>query len=266
MTEVKRGSAAVQGRLWGQRADAWARTQQHVSRTSWMAVLADLEPVSGKSLLDVGCGAGGFAELAVQAGAGMVAGIDAATPMIEHARQLVPGGDFQVGDIEELPYLDGSFDAVTGFNAFQYAADPVHALREAVRVTRPGGHVVAMIWGTAAECEAAGYLAVLGRLLPAAPPGAPGPLALSEPGALEALLTNAGLTPTPRRKIQAPWVYPDEETMLDALMSAGPAVRAIENSSQEAVHQAVSDVCAPFRRADGSYRMENSFHHIVSTM
>lgn len=265
MTEAKAGTAGVQGRLWGARAGGWARIQQFTARNSWAAVLDDLAPVAGKALLDVGCGAGGFAQLAVRAGA-TVAGIDAAPQMIEHARRLVPGGDFRVGEIEELPYPDRSFDAVTGFNAFQYAADPVNALREAVRVTRPGGSVVVMIWGTAAECEAAAHLAAIGRLLPPPPPGAPEPFALSQPGALESLLSRAGLTPTPRRVIPSPWEYPDEETMLVALMSAGPAVRAIEATSEQAVRAALRGACAPYRRADGSYRMDNAFHHVVCTV
>jgi SAM-dependent methyltransferase len=259
------GTAAVQGRLWGARTGAWARIQQYTSRPSWAAVLADLAPVAGKRLLDVGCGAGGFAELAARAGAA-VAGIDAAAPMIGHARQLVPSGEFRVGDLEDLPYDSGGFDAVTGFNAFQYAADPVAALREAARVTRPGGHLVTMIWGTGAECEASAYLAAIGRLLPARPPGAPGPFALSEPGVLEALLARAGFTPAPRRVVYSPWEYPDEETMLDALMSSGPAAAAIENTSERVVRQELRDACAPFRRGDGSYRMDNTFHHIVCTV
>jgi SAM-dependent methyltransferase len=259
---VKPGTAAVQGRLWGARTEAWARIQQHTSRTSWAAVLADLAPVAGRNLLDVGCGAGGFAALAAREGA-TVTGIDAALAMVEHARRLVPGASFQTGELEDLPYADGSFDAVTGFNSFQYAADPATALREAARVTAPGGQVVTMIWGTAAECEAAAYLTALGRLLAPPPPGAPGPFALSEPGVLEKLLTKAGLVPTPRRVIAAPWVYPDEETMLGGLMSSGPAAAAIENTSEQVVREALRDACAPYRQGDGSYRMENAFHHIV---
>jgi SAM-dependent methyltransferase len=262
MTDPKPGTAAVQARLWGARAGAWAQLQQHTSRPSWAAVLTDLTPVPGKTLLDVGCGAGGFAELATHAGA-TVAGIDAAPAMVEHAERLVPDASFRVGDLQDLPFASGSFDAVTGFNAFQYAADPVAALREAARVTKPGGHVVVMIWGTAAECEAVTYLAAIGRLLPAPPPGRPGPLALSEPGALEALLTRAGLDPTPRRVVEAPWEYPNEGTMLAGLMSSGPAVAAIEHTSEEAVREALRDACAPYRRDDGSYRMVNAFHHIV---
>jgi SAM-dependent methyltransferase len=256
-------TAAVQGRLWSVRADDWARIQQHTSSPSWAAVLDDLAPVAGLSVLDVGCGAGGFAEMAARAGA-TVAGLDAAAPMVNHAQRLVPSGDFRVGEIEDLPFDQATFDVVTGFNAFQYAADPVTALREAARVTRPGGRVVVMIWGTAAECEAAAYLAAIGRLLPPPPPGTPGPFALSAPGALEPLLVEAGLTPGPRRVVPCPWEYPDEETTLAGLMSSGPAVRAIEHTSVDAVRRTLLEACAPYRRADGSYRMDNTFHHVIS--
>jgi ubiquinone/menaquinone biosynthesis C-methylase UbiE len=60
--------------------------------------------------------------------------------------------------METLPHADGTFDIVTGFNAFQYAARPVNALREARRVSKPGGHIVIAVWGLPEQCEAAGHL------------------------------------------------------------------------------------------------------------
>ena len=71
-----------------------------------------------------------------------VAGIDAAEGMLEIARERALGGDFRQGDLEALPWGDDAIDLVTGFNAFQFASDPAKALREAGRVTRPGGMVV----------------------------------------------------------------------------------------------------------------------------
>src|SRR5205814_1806979 len=125
-----------------------------------------------------------FASLATKRGA-KVTGLDAAAPLVEIARTRVPEGDFRVGELEQLPYADGSFDLVTGFNSFQYAAEPVNALQEARRVVRGDGRVVIAVWGKPEQCELADYLAALGALLPPPPPGAPGPWALSEDGALE---------------------------------------------------------------------------------
>ena len=67
-------------------------------------------------------------------------------------------------------------------------------------------------WGNPEECEAAAYLAALSSLLPPPPPGAPGPFALSEEGVLEALVLEAGLTPTEADEADVPWVYPDLRT------------------------------------------------------
>lgn len=59
----------------------------------------------------------------------------------------MPQGDFRIAEMEGLPHADGSFDVVTGFNAFQYAAKPVNALREARRVAKRGGVLVIAVWG-----------------------------------------------------------------------------------------------------------------------
>ena len=70
-----------------------------------------------------------------------VSGFDAAEAMLAIARERVPAGDFRVADLEAMPFSDASFDVVTGFNAFQFAGDPVRALSEARRVARPGDRV-----------------------------------------------------------------------------------------------------------------------------
>jgi len=57
-------------------------------------------------------------------------GLDAAEALLDVARKRTPSGDFRQGEMEELPFADGTFDVVTGFNSLQYAADPVNALRQ----------------------------------------------------------------------------------------------------------------------------------------
>ena len=64
-----------------------------------------------------------FMRLAADRGAD-VHGLDASEGLLAHARGRVPGAPLLQGELEQLPYEDASFDIVTGFNSFQYAARP----------------------------------------------------------------------------------------------------------------------------------------------
>jgi SAM-dependent methyltransferase len=88
---------------------------------------------SGQRVLEVGCGSGVFLRAAADRGA-EVSGIDASEALIELASRRVPEADLRVGDLQFLPYDDGVFDLVAGFNSFFFAANMVAALREAGRV------------------------------------------------------------------------------------------------------------------------------------
>ena len=81
-------------------------------------------------MLDVGCGTGAFLRVAADHGA-TVCGLDASAALLEIARERVPEADLFQGDLQHLPYVDDSFDAVCGFNSFFFADDMVAALREA---------------------------------------------------------------------------------------------------------------------------------------
>jgi SAM-dependent methyltransferase len=258
------GTAGVQGELWGARARDWADIQEEAQRGQYPPVLDAAGVGHGTRLLDVGCGTGVAAAIARERGAN-IDGIDASHPSVEIARTRVPDGAFRVGEMEALPYADGSFDVVTGFNAFQYAADPVRAVGEARRVARPGGTVAMQTWGPPDTCEAAAVLKALGSLMPPPPPGAPGPFALSEPGALEDLTARAGLEAREAGEVATRWDYPDLETALRGLLSAGPAAKAIEAAGQAAVAAAVTEAISPFRTARGGYVIENTWRHLLAT-
>lgn len=96
-------------------------------------------------LLDVGCGPGTIT-LDLADYVGWVAGVDAACEAIRYAeaerhRRGIANAVFAVGSAYELPFADAAFDVVFAHQVLQHLADPVGALREAVRVTRPGGIV-----------------------------------------------------------------------------------------------------------------------------
>ncbi len=258
------GSAHVQAPLWGARVKDWAEVQEPTARPLFDAILEATGVGPGTALLDVGCGAGLMCQLAAARGA-TVSGFDAAEPMIAIARSRVPGGDFRIGDMESLPFADQSFDVVTGVNSFQYAANPVRALAEACRVVKTRGSVVIATWGRPEDCQAAAYLAALRPLMPPAPPGAPGPFALSNRAALEGVVREGGLQPASFHEVIAPMVYPDLPISLRGLLSAGPAVRAIEASGEAKVVETITAILAQFKRGDGSYRLENAYMFLMAS-
>ncbi|MCA1665240.1 MAG: class I SAM-dependent methyltransferase, partial [Myxococcales bacterium] len=129
------GTAALNGSLWGTHARDWADIQEAVARPMYRDVVERLAIGRGSAYLDVGCGAGMALELAACRGA-TVAGIDAAEALVAIARERVAAADVRVGELETLPFADRTFDVVTGFNSFQYAARPARALAEAKRVAK----------------------------------------------------------------------------------------------------------------------------------
>ena len=262
-TQTAAGTAGLQGDLWGARARDWADYQEPRHRPIFEQALRLSGAGPGSAVLDVGCGAGGLSVVAAEEGATVTA-IDAAAPLAEIARERVPAARVDVGDIQFLPYGDDEFDAVIGVNSFQYAADPVAALREARRVAKPGAPIVAVVWGREEHTEYVAVLRALRPLLPPAPPNAPGPFALSYPGALEALVEQAGLTPTGDGYIEAPFEYPDEATLLRANLSAGPATLASRTSGEKAVAAGLLEALTPFRTSSGAYRIETEWRYVTA--
>jgi SAM-dependent methyltransferase len=257
------GTAGVQGDLWGARARDWTEQQESFFRPLYEAALTAAGVGPGSRFLDVGCGAG-LALLVARGRGASVSGLDAAASLVEIARTRVADADVRVGEIEALPFPDASFDVVSGFNAFQYAADRVHALAEARRVAGPAGRVVAAVWGAPERCELGGWIAAIGKSLPPPPPGAPGPWALSPPGALEALLGQAGQAAQDASTMNVVMAFPDDATALRGLLSAGVAVRAIRAVGEDAMQRAAREALAPHRRADGTYRLRNEFRYVVA--
>lgn len=261
------GTAQMHGSLWGARARDYAEFAEGLFRPVYERVFDEAGVEPGTRLLDVGCGPGLAAHLAAQRGA-LVAGLDAAEASLAIARERTPKGDFRSGDMEDLPWPGQSFDVVTGFNSFQFAGDRVAALREARRVARSGGRVAMVVWGHDEDCETTVTVAAVGKYLPPAPspsPAAPAPTPLSVPGAIEELMTRARLAPLTGGAVECPFEFPDLETALRGLLSAGVMVAAARRAGQERVRQVVAESLAPFRTSDGSYRQRNVFRFVIAS-
>jgi SAM-dependent methyltransferase len=192
MTPVA-GSADKWGPLWGAQPRAWAEDEEKQVPT-YEEAIRRIGVAPGERVLDIGCGTGVFLRLVADHGAKPF-GLDASEALLEIAHERVPEADLQVGEMEQLPYHADSFDLVTGFNSFFFAADMVAALREARRVAKPGASVVIQVWGRPERCDLEAQKQVARRYAPSPPPDAPPPPQLWEPGVLEGLASEAGLTP-----------------------------------------------------------------------
>jgi SAM-dependent methyltransferase len=259
---VERSVAQRYGRRWSAGAAVRAERLADMSLPAWGAVAVAAGVGPGVRLLDVACGSGEFGRLTADRGA-VVAGIDAATGMIELAGRLTPDADLRVGTLEALPWPDGAFDVVTGFNAYQFAPDLPAALAEAARVIRPGGRLAVCHWGPVDECE----LIAVGRGLEHLQPGPPlvPRRALGDPGVLEELVRAAGLRAGRGALVEVPYRAPDAATLVRDLLSAGNTLPAVEHSGRDAVRAALVRAATPFRRRDGSYLLRNTFRYVVGT-
>lgn len=104
---------------------------------------------SGMRVLDVACGAGNLALPAARSGAD-VTGVDIAENLIEQARANAEKENlqikFDVGDAENLPYEDASFDWVVTIFGAMFAPRPEIVAAELVRVARAGGTIAMANW------------------------------------------------------------------------------------------------------------------------
>jgi SAM-dependent methyltransferase len=203
---------------------------------AWTAVADRTRIGAGTAVLDVGCGGGGFCKLAAARGAA-VHGLDADADEVERARRRVPGGEFRVGLMEDLPWPDASFDVVTGFNAFQYALDVDFALAEARRVARPGASIAICKWGRPQDNELFTLLGAGSDRPPVADP-------------IDDAVRRARLAVLASGDVPVAVELPDDAALTAALAAAG-AAPALETA-------------APFRQSDGSYRFNNRMRYLIA--
>ncbi|MBN9264683.1 MAG: methyltransferase domain-containing protein [Hyphomicrobium sp.] len=124
------------------RSSELGRITDHIEEE---VIVALVEPVFGKRVLDVGCGDGLLSARLAQEGAQII-GIDNDPRMLDAARRRAGGAKFRPtfvgGSAEALPFPDGLFDIVVAITVLCLLSDPEKAFREMSRVLRPGGRIV----------------------------------------------------------------------------------------------------------------------------
>jgi SAM-dependent methyltransferase len=257
-------AAAVQRRLWGTDPQAWADLAEAHNQPLFEAVLDAADVGPGSRVLDVGCGSGLTLLLAAGRGAAH-SGLDISPGLLGIARNRLPEADLREGDMESLPFGDDAFDAVLGVNAFQFAGDPRRALREAARVTRPGGRVVASLFA-APECSEGTVIhEAMSTLISPEQAGDHAPYALSAPGNLEAAMTEAGLRVADTGEVICHWRYASMQDGVRSLLCSAGGARAIEAAGEHAVRDVVQTALAQFQDpATGAVTLANTFRWVAA--
>ncbi|MFZ3597889.1 class I SAM-dependent methyltransferase [Streptomyces sp. BH104] len=184
-------------RAWAGQADAYAAGFAKLCAHPVPALLDAAGVREGVRVLDVGTGTGAVAALASERGAKVTA-VDAEPGMVTRAALAAPEADVRLAALPHLPFADDEFDAVVGNFVLNHVGQPLEALRELRRVTRPCGRIAATIWPVP---TAAGQ-ALLGRAVQAAGVTRPAHLPALAPEddfprteqGFAALLCEAGLT------------------------------------------------------------------------
>lgn len=105
------------------------------------------EELAGKFVLDVGCGSGRFAEVALSTGARLVA-LDYSSAVDACAKNLGgnPRLDLVQGDMYKLPFREGVFDYVYCFGVIQHTPEPSRGFQSMVGVVKPAGRIAVDVY------------------------------------------------------------------------------------------------------------------------
>ena len=116
--------------------------RDNVKLYKWIVKLC--EPQPGKKLLDIACGIGLVLKAGEEAGL-KTYGLDISDEAIKRAKDMSPKSELVVGDGENLPWPDGSFDYVTSLGSLEHYLDPEKGVREISRVMSAGGTAAIML-------------------------------------------------------------------------------------------------------------------------
>ena len=188
-----------------------------------------------KTLLDVGCGSGQTAIPASKMGL-KVTGIDIAENLINHARKMAQKANldtqFDVGDAENLPYENNSFDAAITMIGAMFAPQPGQVAREFSRVIKPGGKLCMANW-TATSMPGQMFKAVAEIAFP--PPGFIPPVLWGDEDTVTERLSEKFSDIKLSRKTYPQWHYPfDEHELINLFREQfGPVKRAFEMATEK---------------------------------
>lgn len=250
------------GEGWGHRANEWSCLYEHYAIDVLFALFTRLGVGPSTSLLDIACGSGLAVRMADATGA-RVAGIDASDNLVSIAQSRTPGADVRIGSMYDLPWDDGSFDAVMSVNGIWGGCEA--ALDEAYRVLRPGGLLGMSFWGKGPPLDIKNFFRIFAVEAPDAHRGSMRRLNdISVPGVAEKMLEASGFSILERGGRVSVLEWPDPDTAWRAISSMGPAVPALRTADPVELRRAVLTALEECRDERGIYRTRSDQQFVIA--
>lgn len=185
---------------------------------------------AGTVTLDLGTGPGYVAAAAASRGA-RVTGVDVAERMVALAAARLPDIPFQRADSEELPFPDGSFEAVVSNFMLPHLARPDTSMLEAARVLSPGGCVALSTWDVPGESALLGAfvqaVSAVGAAPPPSLPRGPDVFRYADEGEFRALLQDAGFHDVRIERIRFTHEFASIDEVWSGVLNGGVRISAL---------------------------------------
>jgi ubiquinone/menaquinone biosynthesis C-methylase UbiE len=262
---------------WGAIAEGYDRyvAPQEVDLANQALRLAALE--AGERFLDVAAGTGGLSLPAARLGAHVLA-TDWSPAMIERFEARVREEGLRdaagrVMDCHDLDLTDGSFDVTGSQFGVMLVPDQPRALREMVRVTKPGGRVLLIAYGHPTELEFIQFFFAAMKAVVPEFPGLPDPPPLefqvADPEVLRRRLSDAGLKDVRVERTAERPVFVSGQEMWDWLFYGNPIVEMVvadlTDQQRETFVQVLDGMLGERSGADGKAVLTNAVNIGVGT-
>ena len=211
---------------WGRVAEVyggmWAERTAHVTARG----LDMLAPEPGATGVDVACGPGHTtAALAERLGGGHALGVDFAPEMVERAEARYAGREdlaFAVDDAERLSLAPGSTDVLSCSFGLMYCYDAAAGLHCAARTLRPGGRMLQVVWGRAANVWWVPVIELIESRAQYFSAVCPMMFFYGLPGVMARMVDEAGLDLVEHTTMQTTMAFPGVDEAVDTAIHGGP--------------------------------------------
>ena len=253
---------------WNRVAAGWDKWDSYFSRNMTFInhrLVADARLQPGLRVLDLGSGTGYPALLAgdVVGSEGSVVGIDLAESMLAVATRKAKAlgmqhVTFRTGDVTTLPFDAGSFDAVISRFCLMFLPEIPKALKEILRVLKPGGYVAAAVWSAPEKNPFIRIpMDVIKTITPLPPPDpeAPGIFRLAKPGDLAGMMERAGLALLSDNEFTAEVTYATAEEFFRSMMDIAAPIQnlfaTLTPEQKTEAEQGIVKAVKEYRRQQG---------------